>query len=794
MNVKKFIATSVFVASLVTTVVLMSQYSSWSRPSASVLKKSEEVKTTESLSKVSYNGEDMYVAKSTFYDYYSDSEVGTSSTPKEISDAKNENLNCFGQFNTKLMKLMKYNVESECPAQYPLYQGRHGFTFTPKDMNNFYKYKDEEFLKTSNYWIAANNCHFGSSATQGLVDNKLKYDSEGISYVTQSNPANGKTSFLPYFDKKFLTANKFDNSQLSLGSVKENVAFPFRKNEKDGITYYEFDAGIDTVRFNNNNQLDYFGTNNKKEQVLDVLSNPGLFPYNTNKDSNSNKLNFGYGVKIEIPFNMTSDGKINGKDMIFEFSGDDDVWVFIDGELALDIGGPHKKVEGYINFAKQIACVNSVKNNKVAFAKRDMRVYTEGLFTDNELKLINVPSVFKNKTDAFGQDLKTKLSKISEVHTLTLFYMERGMGESNMKIKFNLPEPTKYTVDNVVVEDSVSDTFKNEAIKVAKEDEFVYDVVDKTLTKALSLFIKGNDGVIFTNEFNTKDLLLTQQRTLRNASRKMIDLYDTSWILKDEKTEISKENSLIVSDTRLNDKGVILFNNVDEKNVPVLTTTYTNKIKVNDFVLSCKVSDEYAKDVKDKEFKYTVKHQSIFGGTSEEKLYSGKYILYNEDGKEEEKSTDNGIIILKAGQKAVIKNIPVVTIIKTSVEIGEKEEVIGLKTTEQFKYDKDKGIVEGAINKQSNIVEYSIGNKKEEVKEPDKFNDTEIKDITDKTDVTVSNEKDNVQPAAPNTNDELDDVAQTGDESSLVMWLILMGISIGLTLGAGISLVISKRK
>ena len=149
---------------------------------------------------------------------------------------------------------------------------------------------------------------------------------------------------------------------------------------------------------------------------------------------------------------------------------------------------------------------------------------------------------------------------------------------------------------------------------------------------------------------------------------------------------------------------------------------------------------------------------------------------------------------MKAGQKAVIKNIPVVTIIKTSVEIGEKEEVIGLKTTEQFKYDKDKGIVEGAINKQSNIVEYSIGNKKEEVKEPDKFNDTEIKDITDKTDVTVSNEKDNVQPAAPNTNDELDDVAQTGDESNLVMWLILMGISIGLTLGAGISLVISKRK
>lgn len=795
MNVKKFISTSVFIVALVATAVSISQYAELSRSSASVAKKSAEVKAESSLSKVTYNGEDMYVAKSTFYDYYSDSEIGTSATPKEITTGKKSS-NCFGQFNTKVMQLMKYNIASECPAQYPLYQGKHGFTYTPDDMKNFYKYKDEEFLAKSNYWNGANNGQVGSNATQGLVDSKLSYGNDGTSYVTQSNPANGKSAYLPYFDKNFLTNNKFDNSQLSLGSVKENVAFPFRKTDKNGITYYEFDSSKDTVRFNSNNQLDYYGTNNKNERVLDALSNPGFFPYNTHSEGNSNKLNFGNGVKIEVPFNMTSDGKINGKDIVFEFYGDDDVWVFIDGELALDIGGAHKKVSGTINFATKTSTVSSVKNNKVALAKRDMRLSSEGLFTDNSLGLINVPTVYKNKSDTFSQALKDKLSKTSDVHTLTFFYLERGMVEANVKINFNLPEPTKYTVDNVVTGDDASDTFKEEALKVAKEDEFVYDVVDKSLTKSISEFIKGGDGIVFTNEFNTKDLLQTQQRTLRNASRKMTDLYNTSWVLKDEKNEINKGDSLIVSDNRVTENGVILFNNVDGNNVPVLTSTFTNKIKVYDFVLSSKVSEDYSKkhsDYKDKEFKYTVKYQNVFGGSSEEKVYKGKYVLYKEDGKEEEKTTEDGVITLKAGEKAVIKNIPVVTVIKTSVELGD-EVVTELKATEQFKCDVEKGTSEGTIKSSSNVVEYTIGDKKEEVKKPEKLDDKEVNEIVDNTDVKLSTDKEVVQPSAPSANDELDDTAKTGDETELTTWLVLMAISIVLTLGAGISLVISKKR
>ena len=104
---------------------------------------------------------------------------------------------------------------------------------------------------------------------------------------------------------------------------------------------------------------------------------PGFFPYNTASDSDSTSLNYGFGLKIEIPFNMTSDGKINGQDIVFNFSGDDDVWVFIDDELVLDIGGAHGEVTGNINFSEQYATVSGVKDNSAAFESRNYWYVTD---------------------------------------------------------------------------------------------------------------------------------------------------------------------------------------------------------------------------------------------------------------------------------------------------------------------------------------------------------------------------------------------------------------------------------
>lgn len=792
MKSKNVISIGFFSVALIMSVVSVIEFGELTKSSASVIKKSSTASSENALPSVTYNGEDMYVAKSSFYDYYSDSQINSSATPGTITDAKAGDLNTYGQFNKKLLELMKYGDKTQCPAKYPLYQGRQGYGFNAKDFAGIYWANSEADNEKSNYWLGANNNQVGASATQGLVDSKLTIGSDRESYITQSNPENGKTAYLPYFDKKFLTTNKYNNSKLTLGEVKENVAFPFRRVDKNGVTYYEFDSTVDTVRFNSNNQLDYLGTNNKKEQVLDICNVPGFFPYNTAADSNSNKLNFAYGAKIEIPFLITKDGKVNGKDMIFEFTGDDDVWVFVDGILALDLGGAHPKISGSINFAEGVATVSSVKNNKVAFAKRNMKMNSGGTFTDSALGLINEPIVYKNYKTAFSQELKKKLEDTRETHTLTLFYMERGKEVANMKMKFNLIEPTKYTVANDVTMDEVSDTFKKETENVVGTDEFVYDVVDKTTPRASTIELKNKESVIYYNEFEEKHNLLTQQRALKNESRKMTDLYSTKWLLKDQLKDIGTNSGLIVSDPRVSQKGLILFNNSDNQGVPVLTTTYTNSVKTNSLNLMCRVSENIKKNVQDYknlQFKYLVQYSKVFGGNSTEVVYIGKYKVYKEDELVEERSTSDGVISLKDGEKVVLEGIPVLTAIKVTAQLEEKYHVGGLRATTQFKFEGDKGVIQGTINDNSNIIEFTIDDKVENVKVE------EIKDESSKKDEAVKEEETKVNKVGKELDAEIDESPKTSDETNAKTWLLLMGISLSMTAISGVVIINqSKRK
>lgn len=785
MKAKNIFSISVFSVALIMSVVSVGMFVQSTKSSASVIKKSSTAESEKALPSVKYNGEEMYVAEASFYDYYSDSEINSSATPNPISDAKS-NLNTYSQFNKKLLELMKYGDTAQCPAKYPLYQGHQGYKLAASDFAGIYWPNSEEDNAKSNYWLGANNCQVGNNATQGLVDSKLTVGSDGETYITQSNPDNGKSACLPYFDKKFLTTNKYNNSQMTLGEVKENVAFPFRRVNKNGVEYFEFDSTIDTVRFNSNNQLDYLGANNKKEQVLDVTNVPGFFPYNVASDSNSNKLNFAYGAKIEVPFLTTKDGKVDGKDMVFEFTGDDDVWVFIDGILALDLGGAHPKISGSINFAEGVATVSSVKNNKVALAKRNMGLSNEGNFTDQSLGLVNEPTVYKNLKTPFSEELKKKLSNTRETHTLTLFYMERGKQVANMKMNFNLIEPTKYTVSNEVTTDDVSESFKNETEKVVNKDEFVYDVVDKTTPRASSIELKNKESVIYYNEFENKDNLLTQQRALKSENRKMTELYTTKWALKDQTKEIAAKTGLIVSDSRLSQNGLILFSNSDGKGVPVLTTSYANAVRTNTLTIGCSVTDKIktsVTDYKNLEFKYLIQHSNVFGGDSAEAVYIGKYKVYKEDGTSEERSTNDGIISLKDGEKAVVEGIPVLTTMKVTTQLEEKYNVGGLRATSQFKYDGDKGVAQGTINNNANIVEFTIGDKDVNVKVE------EIKDETSKKDDTTKEEETKVNEVGNKLDAEIDESPKTGDETNVKTWLILMGISLSLTAISGVTII-----
>jgi len=794
MKNKKLFLGGMFVIALAMSAVSLYMLNDSSKSSASIIKNGGQAVAERGLSNVTYNGENMFVARSTFFDYHSDTQVGSGATPGEITDAYDWKKNTFGKFNTRLMEVMKYNNKAECPAKYPLYQGRQGQDFS--DYANIFKMNDNSVNENSNYWIGANSNQVGAYAMQGLVDAKLAYDSSGNSYITQSNPDNGKTAYLPYFDKKVLTGNKFKDSELTIGSVRENVAFPFRKEEKDGITYYEFDSATDTVRFNSSNQLDYKGVEDG-EKVKDRLGVGGLFPDNVPADSNSNKLNFGYGVKIEVPFNMTSDGKIGGKDMIFEFTGDDDVWVFIDGILALDMGGAHPKISGSINFATGKAVVSGVRNPAVGMATRTMTGYGTSTYTNRELGLIDVPAVYNNFTTAFSEDLKQKLKDTRETHTLTLFYMERGMDVSNMKMKFNLPEPTKLTVENKVAIDNVGKAFEEETKKVAKKDVFLYDVVDKTKGAKASIDMVAGDNVLFSNEFAAKNVLLVQQNGLKGTTRKLEDYYATSWKFSDAQNEISKGDGLVVKDPRREDK-TILFKNEDDDKVPVLYTVFTNKPLVGKFTLFSNVSDKFKEkvtDYKEKEIKYVVTYKKVFGGESETKKYNGKYQVVDGDETKDKEAKD-GIIKLKPGQKAIISGVPVNTQISVKAEISEDYVVSSVKTTSGFTYDSKEVVATGTINRIANVVDFEIGDKSEkEEKEPEKLTDKEVEDITGEEIPKVEEpEKLEDTKVTPGTDDEYDDAVATGDETDIKTWSIIMAISLLLTFGSGVSLAAFKSR
>ncbi|MCR5609093.1 MAG: fibro-slime domain-containing protein, partial [Lachnospiraceae bacterium] len=445
--------------------------------------------------------EQMYVAKSTFYDYYSDSQVGSGDQPKAIDDGvygtdNRATENSFTKFNNVLLNTKNYADVNKTAAKYPMYLGLFFSNQADKDNGGFYYNNSNDANIAKNFYLGANSSQQGggkegavtdiNTATQGLVDNKL--DANGN--ITQTNGNN--KDLLPFFDKEYLTNTKFENSSLSLAKINENVSFPFRKTDKSGVTYYEFDSRKDTVRFNSEGQLDYLGIN--KEQVYDqkkeegVSVKPGFFPYNSPADSDSTRLNYGFGTKIEIPFNMTVDGKVNGQDIVFEFSGDDDVWVFIDGYLALDIGGGHSRVEGKINFADLASTVSGVKNNTVAFAQRNWWFVENRNYSSNDNGLNDVlnqgetvPGIYKNKTDAFVNELKESLKDTEKVHTLTFFYMERGKIESNMMINFNLPEPNQLQVNKTVDYSDVNAALLNQTKVLADKEEFQFQVIDKDL-------------------------------------------------------------------------------------------------------------------------------------------------------------------------------------------------------------------------------------------------------------------------------------------------------------------------
>lgn len=405
------------------------------------------------------NADKLYV-NTTIYDYYSDYELNGKNRdnyPKQENVTNHRIYQPFRQFNMALSDYYKDNG-----AKSPLYWGNFQnysdshFNDIAETMGlfgyNINGRNEKFFYENNSMWgrkDATNPLSNGNNATQGLVAEQLNNNS--LQLETESN----RTVLAPFFDKDFLNGNNSKNTVL--GKVYENVTFPFVKK---GM-YWTFDSA-DNTAYNKNLQLKYDDTDKYFLQSNDTAvnghttteetKNGNYFPLNSSDQSgDASRLNYGFGQKFDLKFRLTSDGKVvnpdnnNEKENIkFNFSGDDDVWVFIDGQLVLDIGGDHGVVNGEIDFAEEKATVSSVKNASSNGATS------------------NVVKTFSNKLNT--QDYFTK------EHTLTMFYMERGLWELNMKITFNFPQENKLTVEKEVDTTEANDIFKGALANVGTFD------------------------------------------------------------------------------------------------------------------------------------------------------------------------------------------------------------------------------------------------------------------------------------------------------------------------------------
>ncbi len=464
------------------------------------------------ISKATFKEEaDTKYVSSTLYDYYTDYELNgnnrdnynsTYYTPGEGGGfASQRSWVTFRQFDRALS-----DYYSNCKAQYPIYTGHFqptysnwGITFeTISAALNLWGFNKD--FENKNRFMAINNSTINEDgsgtrydyAYQGLVKDKTSTgDATGEPLLKDTTT----TTVEPHFNKEFLSGTNTKNAKL--GDVYDNVAFPFTKrqifDEDQGVDYWYFDSQDTTLYLKQDSTTEqYFlkssTENRERSRNLDSnsaqksinkngqsVSSYGYFPFNeTATAGRASTYNYGFGTKLQMDFTLTDDGMVEtnktGEDgkkektnIKFFFSGDDDVWVFIDGKLALDVGGAHGKVSGLLEFGEG----SQGKNSVTAYVSKVKTGGTSGSDQDGKI----VKTVKYNGEDINFCAKGTTLDDLDkgQKHTLTMYYMERGMWESNMAVAFNFPDNNELQVQKEVdltnvTDDDFKNCFKNQKI------------------------------------------------------------------------------------------------------------------------------------------------------------------------------------------------------------------------------------------------------------------------------------------------------------------------------------------
>ena len=466
---------------------------------------------------------------STLYDYYTDYELNgfNRDSYEAIGTHSQRWYVTFEQFDRALSSAYAANDK----VQYPIYTGHFQASHFPDGMHfedvaggmglygwgnpNDGNGKYNTFMAVNNSVLDTTgkdaNDEAGFARTfQGLVENKTSTgDANGLPVLK------GTGSLVdPHFDKDFLQGKNTFNTVL--GKVYENVAFPFTQeavfknnsdpNDKEAeAKYWYYDSSKSSLYLTQDkgNSKYYLKSTkdssdkdksvnrdagNAEKTTTDAKGNKiktyGFFPFNESVGTGgASQYNYGFGAKLQFDFTLTDDGQVvvgKNKDnedikvpIKFFFSGDDDVWVYIDGQLVLDVGGAHGKASGLLEFGKTTDGTANTVTPYVSSNKAGGIVYEDG--AEGKFVYFNGSKVtFDKKGKILVEDSKVKDGKKEftlakgTTHTLTMFYMERGMWESNMAVAFNFPDHNELQVQKQIdvtgVNELFKDSFKNQKI------------------------------------------------------------------------------------------------------------------------------------------------------------------------------------------------------------------------------------------------------------------------------------------------------------------------------------------
>lgn len=589
----------------------------------------------------------LYTIDATFYDYYTDGEI-----QRGWGNINYEESHGYWEPYTKLNNKIA-SASNDVP--YPMYFGNFF------DKNN--GYTGEGSSNMVNFFNLVNNsARLGGThkSVVGLTGPNLV---NGELYYAANGGGNG-TKKVPFFDKSFLQSNK-------VGSVV-NTKFPMRKEVSNGITTYAFNSegptaksAGDSVWFNTARDTISYGTGNAKgsKDALYYYSNPkaasgyGFFPFDSTRGADKEAYDFGFGMRVDVKFNLGADdsshiGQIKGTngsydDQKFTFTGDDDVWVYVDGKLILDLGGDHQKASGSINFHSKTVEVTT-GTNTVNNATR------------------NTSFTLDNYGDPTAE------------HTLTMFYVERGMVESNLSFDFNFaPVSNQLIAEKQVNTTELNDGIKNVyALKNADQFNFTSDALNgKSYTYAHTASNGTRTGVGLTvndSSFKLRDKdtatfadQLTVGTTVNVAesfpSDNVFTYGKTSWVVVD-----TNDNNSVVAQSAatatqsLNSSFVFKTNKTGTFDPTKLKLTYTNTPDKANAVIKKNVIDSNSIDVSDsKSFTATVSLSFDKGAT-----YNTYPLKYSVAGTAAEQTMSNGQVTLQEGKDITIKNLPVGTRIK----------------------------------------------------------------------------------------------------------------------------------